>query len=213
LQNGLRSWKNPGVPRFYHPSGLSGASATPPELADSPMLALRSQLYPVFPGVVAQAEQQQGKPLPIGLPQRMMFTRWKSGAAQFGQNAVSYVQAYRQDAARVREMLAAANVPAVIDSPASAARAMGATSMPEQYADPGISEVPVSRGYLSPDRYVTADQLVSFVDRDKASRLLAAQDASVRASSAMQEINAVRSAIHSRILDPNARRPWFMPKR
>lgn len=202
-------WKNPAVPRFYH-SGLgSTPSATPPEIADAPLDALRSQLYPVYPDAPQQVYDQQGNPLPIGMPQRMMFTRWKSGSAaiQFTQNAQGYVSARDYGEQHSGVLVAAAGVPPVQMSPASFGTSNGATALTVQTVNPNIHRRPLTKGYLPPDEYLTATDLANFVAQDKASREIAAQNAAIRASAAHNEVAAVKQSIFARI--GSKPRPWY----
>lgn len=183
------------MPRFYH-----GPSATPPALADAPLDALRSNRYPFAPDAPAQVYAQQGQPLPIGMPQRMMFERWKSGGQKiFGQNVQSYVSARDFGAQHSGVLVRAAGVPPVQMSPASFGTSNGATALTVQTVDPDVDRTPIARGFLPPNRYLSSADLNRFIADTEAVKAEAQIDASVRASTAMNEINAVRSAIFDRV--------------
>ncbi len=183
------------MPRFYH-----GPSATPPALADAPLDALRSNRYPFDPEAPAQAYAQQGRPLPIGLPQRMMFERWKSGGTKvFGENAKSYVSARDFGAQHSGVLVDAAGVPQVKMTPASFATTNGATALTVQTIDPDVDRTPIARGFLPPDRYLSSADIARFIADGQVAKIEAQQEASLRASSAMNEIKAVRDATFARI--------------
>lgn len=201
-----------GVPRFHH---RGFGSATPPQIAELPLDALRSQLYPGHPDAPDRIAAQSGQPLPIGLPQRMMFSRWKSGGLKtmFAENARSYVSARDYGARHSGVLIQAAGVPNVAMSPASFATSNGATALTMQTIDPAVNEVPIARGYLPPGRYVTGADLNAYMQDDLVNRRDAAKTASVTASNAMQEINAVRSAIYDRMGPPAVTQPWYARRR
>jgi hypothetical protein len=203
-----------GVPRFrfYH-RGLGAtpalpASSTPPELADSSLLALQSHLYPRDPGVVQQMADQAGQPLPIGLPQRMMFSRWKSGGMKvYAEEAKGYVSARDFGAQHSGVLVQAAGVPPVQLSPASFATGVGATALSMQTVDPDVNRMPIARGYLPADRYVTKDELDRFVADSEASQIAAQQTRNAGASAAISQANAVRNAVFDRL--GGRELPWY----
>jgi hypothetical protein len=133
------------MPSFYN--------YAPRELTSIPFNLRRSQLYPVNPPTVRQGIEQYaaGEPEVAGyMPQRMGFTRWKSGPAAktFGASAVSALQASDIYSQQVGDLVGATGEAGTgIYTPTMAAYDFNRLPQPMDnwYADP----TPVARNLLN----------------------------------------------------------------
>jgi len=175
----------------------------------SPFDLLRSNLRPRDPRTIQAAEDPA---LPLAyLPQRMMFSRWKTPPGvkpAWGSNAIGALTALETvHALRLAIAATASSSAPQMSSPASSAADMGATRLPQpsDNADPNINKVPVARGVLSDSQVVSAQELNQYVQQTNATLSNAKEEADARKIRALQEVGAMQSNILSMLAGPPGR--------
>ncbi len=184
---------------------------TPPGIRQLQFNQLRSHLYPRDPYLAAKALEEYGQPVPAYLPQRMLFTRWKTPPMRpaWMENAIGFSQAVTQGPAHVQQLEQASKLPPMMpfwDAP----QAMGANTLPQPDTTPGPE--PISRGVLPPERiHLTPDQLEELGHQQYAAvgaGYAGAQGARDRAIAEVQgAINDTNQAIYGGTPEDD---PWFL---
>ena len=201
-----RAMPLPG-PQFFYKGGFYNS---PAQIRMLQFNQLRSHLYPRDPYLAGEALEEFGQPVPQYLPQRMMFSRWKTPPMRTAwlQNAESALAAPQIAQQRVAQMQEAANLPPMLpmwDAPA----ALGANQLPETPVE--MDETPLSRGVLPYQRMqIHAGELAALLEeqnRDLEQRHEGAQD---RRDLALAEVNNQISAISFMVTGgDDQNEPWY----
>jgi hypothetical protein len=182
-----------------------------------PFNLLRSQNYPRDPAQVGQAIETYGGALPTYMPQRMMFTRWKTPPynVAWAQNAASVMTALEQQHFKVALLRRAAAAPQAA-SPREMADALGAERLPQpsDNIDPAVVdyEEPIGRNALPMRRLsMTARELNAFAEEQDAELARLEDKVHERKHRAMAQVAQRIEDTESRLMaasPPND--PWFM---
>ncbi len=193
------------MPRFFYKGGFYN---TPAEIKQLQFDQLRSHLYPRNPYLAAQS-LEPGQPPVAYLPQRMMFSRFKTPPMQAAwlENARSALEAGGSANARISVMQEAAHMPPMLPFDEAPA-ALGLDHLPEAPIDPNLDEVPLSRGVLPYNRVqLHASELAALVREQRENIASGHRGAQDRRDLAMAEVGNQISAVDAIVSGSNV--PWF----
>lgn len=182
----------------------------PPEIHQLPMDLLKTTAYPGQPGTVQRgfAQLETGE-LPIMVPQRMGFTKWKKPPVPqaWGQNVIGMLDAFKHQLAVTKSASVYVDSLPTGDFIETAQR-RGYTRIPPQRLDPNLRAgyVPLARGAV-PQNMITDASLLNQVAQEAG----IGEDVSgaLARESAFNAVRRIQQSYHE-VLVGNAGVPWFM---
>lgn len=185
-----------------HRSYLEPPDYAPPAIQRLPFNLLRAHLYPRRPDLVAEGVEEfhRDEPLPVYLPQRMGFTRYKTPPweASWGTEVAALVMALQQGVDTQDKLYnAAVQGSAPVTSRNQMARRLGASRLPEPYdhaAD--LDRTPYARNALPADSMLlTTDDLAALERGYEEHRLGSRYEADRRRTEALESVEISRDTL------------------
>lgn len=196
------------MPQFFYGGRFWN---TPAGIRQLQFNQLRSHLYPRDPYLAAQAMDEYGQPVPEYLPQRMMFTRWKTPPmrAAWLENAIGFMAAKAQGPAHAAALEQASGLPPTMpfwDMP----QALGANNLPQPDMTP--EPAPISRGVLPPSRmHLQPHELEALGNETMAHANAGSQGVQNAKDRAMAEVQGLISSANQAVYGGTAENePWFL---
>jgi len=142
-----------------------------------------------------------GDALPISLPQRMAFTKWKTPPGvkpAWGQNAISMLSALEQQHLRLAMIRRGYYAPPTM-SPAEMAEALGGNRLPEpsDNVDRNMDTRAVARGVIPAQNFITGPELNALAEERTAEIANLQDSANDRRLSAMAEIANLQDQLNA----------------